>query len=46
MTPAAAAGTVRLGDLAVNRMAFGAMRVCGPDIWGPPPTKEYIRQRE
>jgi aryl-alcohol dehydrogenase-like predicted oxidoreductase len=36
MTPAAAAGTVRLGDLAVNRMAFGAMRVCGPDIWGPP----------
>jgi aryl-alcohol dehydrogenase-like predicted oxidoreductase len=36
MTPAAAAGTVRLGDLTVNRMAFGAMRVCGPDIWGPP----------
>jgi aryl-alcohol dehydrogenase-like predicted oxidoreductase len=36
MTPAAAAGTVRLGDLTVNRMALGAMRVCGPDIWGPP----------
>jgi hypothetical protein len=34
MTPAAAAGTVRLGDLTVNRMGFGAMRVCGPDIWG------------
>lgn len=34
--PAAAAGTVRLGDLRVNRMGFGAMRVCGPDIWGPP----------
>ena len=33
---AAAAGTVRLGDLTVNRMGFGAMRVCGPDIWGPP----------
>jgi aryl-alcohol dehydrogenase-like predicted oxidoreductase len=36
MTPASAAGTVRLGDLTVNRMALGAMRVCGPDIWGPP----------
>jgi len=36
MTPAAAAGTVRLGDLTVNRLGFGAMRVCGPDIWGPP----------
>jgi aryl-alcohol dehydrogenase-like predicted oxidoreductase len=33
---AAAAGAVRLGDLTVNRMGFGAMRVCGPDIWGPP----------
>jgi aryl-alcohol dehydrogenase-like predicted oxidoreductase len=31
-----AAGTVALGDLSVNRMAFGAMRVCGRDIWGPP----------
>jgi aryl-alcohol dehydrogenase-like predicted oxidoreductase len=36
VTPASVAGTVRLGDLTVNRMAFGAMRVCGPDIWGPP----------
>jgi aryl-alcohol dehydrogenase-like predicted oxidoreductase len=36
MTPASAAGTVRLGDLTVNRIALGAMRVCGPDIWGPP----------
>jgi aryl-alcohol dehydrogenase-like predicted oxidoreductase len=34
--PAAAAGTLRLGDLTVNRMAFGAMRVAGPDIWGDP----------
>ncbi len=36
LTPAAAAGTVRLGDLTVNRIGFGAMRVCGPDVWGPP----------
>jgi aryl-alcohol dehydrogenase-like predicted oxidoreductase len=27
---------VRLGDLEVNRLGFGAMRVCGPQIWGPP----------
>jgi len=34
-TKPAAAGTIRLGDLTVNRMAFGAMRVVGlPDIWG------------
>lgn len=31
-----AAGTVALGDLRVNRLGFGAMRVCGRDIWGPP----------
>jgi pyridoxine 4-dehydrogenase len=25
------------GDLAVRRLGFGAMRVTGPGIWGPPP---------
>jgi aryl-alcohol dehydrogenase-like predicted oxidoreductase len=34
--PGAAAGTVKLGDLTVNRMGFGAMRLCGPSVWGPP----------
>jgi pyridoxine 4-dehydrogenase len=35
--PAAAAGTITLGgDLTVNRMGFGAMRLTGPGIWGPP----------
>lgn len=35
--PAAAAGTLTLGDeLVVNRMGFGAMRLTGPGIWGPP----------
>jgi len=34
--PAAAAGTVTLGDMTVNRMGFGAMRVTGRGIWGPP----------
>lgn len=35
--PAAAAGTITLGDdLSVNRMGFGAMRLTGKGIWGPP----------
>jgi len=34
--PAAAAGTISVGDLSVNRMGFGAMRITGPGIWGPP----------
>jgi aryl-alcohol dehydrogenase-like predicted oxidoreductase len=33
---AAAVGTIEIADLTVHRMGFGAMRVCGPDIWGPP----------
>lgn len=28
--------TIQIGDLTVNRLGFGAMRVCGPQIWGPP----------
>ena len=28
--------TIRLADLTVNRLGFGAMRICGPNIWGPP----------
>ena len=27
---------IRIGDLTVNRLGFGAMRVCGPQVWGPP----------
>jgi len=35
--PAAAAGTLKIGgDLSVNRMGFGAMRLTGPGIWGEP----------
>jgi pyridoxine 4-dehydrogenase len=34
---ASLAGTVRVGgDLTINRMGFGAMRITGPDIWGEP----------
>ena len=34
---AASAGTIALGDeLTVNRLGFGAMRLTGDGIWGPP----------
>ena len=33
---AAKAGLVTLGDLTVNRLGFGAMRLCGPQVWGKP----------
>jgi len=37
---AAAAGTFTIGqDLTVNRLGFGAMRITGPGIWGPPAHK-------
>jgi aryl-alcohol dehydrogenase-like predicted oxidoreductase len=37
---AAAAGTFAIGgDLTVNRLAFGSMRITGPGIWGPPADK-------
>jgi pyridoxine 4-dehydrogenase len=39
--PAAQAGTVTLGgELTVNRMGFGAMRITGMGIWGPPADRE------
>lgn len=44
LKPAAAAGTLKLGDLTVNRMAFGAMRVAGPDIWGEPRDRAAARK--
>jgi aryl-alcohol dehydrogenase-like predicted oxidoreductase len=33
---AGAAGQIALGDLHVSRLGFGAMRLCGRDVWGPP----------
>jgi pyridoxine 4-dehydrogenase len=36
--PAAAAGRITIGgDLTVNRLGFGAMRITGAGIWGDPP---------
>ena len=38
---AAAAGQLTIGgDLTVNRMGYGAMRITGPGIWGPPADKQ------
>src|ERR1700734_946124 len=35
--PAAQSGTVTIGgDLTVNRLGYGAMRITGKGIWGPP----------
>jgi aryl-alcohol dehydrogenase-like predicted oxidoreductase len=43
--PAAAAGTILLGaELRVHRMGFGAMRLTGSGIWGPPANpREAVR---
>ena len=31
--------TIRIGDLTVNRLGYGAMRVLGPNVWGEPPDR-------
>jgi pyridoxine 4-dehydrogenase len=33
---ASAAGKFKIGAISVNRLGFGAMRITGPGIWGPP----------
>jgi aryl-alcohol dehydrogenase-like predicted oxidoreductase len=38
---AAASGTLTIaGELTVKRLGFGAMRVTGPGVWGPPADRE------
>lgn len=32
--------TIRIGDRTVRRLSFGAMRLAGADIWGPPADRE------
>ncbi|HEV7713793.1 MAG TPA: aldo/keto reductase [Asanoa sp.] len=40
MPNASSAGTIDVGgDLTVNRFGYGAMRITGPGIWGPPADK-------
>ncbi len=39
--PALASGTITLGgDLTVNRLGYGAMRITGDGIWGPPKNRD------
>ncbi len=41
---AAAAGTIDIGgDLTVNRLGYGAMRITGPGIWGEPADREQAK---
>jgi len=43
---AAAAGKIDVGgDLTVNRLGFGAMRITGPGIWGDPPDRDWLLTR-
>jgi pyridoxine 4-dehydrogenase len=42
---AAAAGAIDVGgDLTVNRLGFGAMRITGPGIWGEPPERNRAKE--
>ena len=42
--PAQASGTIDIGgDLTVNRMGFGAMRITGAGIWGDPPDRDAAK---
>jgi aryl-alcohol dehydrogenase-like predicted oxidoreductase len=41
---ASAAGTITLGDMIVNRMGYGAMRLTGRGIWGEPRDHEEARR--
>ena len=42
---AKASGTVTLGgDLTVNRLGFGAMRITGEGIWGEPKDPENAKR--
>jgi pyridoxine 4-dehydrogenase len=42
---AASAGTITIGgDLTVNRMGFGAMRITGQGVWGDPADREQAQE--
>ena len=36
-------GTLRVGDLVVHRLGFGAMRITGRGVWGEPPDREEAK---
>lgn len=38
------AGTIALGDMTVNRLGFGAMRLCGDSAWGRPRDRDHVNR--
>ncbi len=40
---AEASGTLELGDLTVNRLGFGAMRITGEGVWGEPDDRDEAK---
>src|SRR5712671_629736 len=37
---ASASGQFTIGDITINRLGYGAMRITGDGIWGPPPDRQ------
>src|SRR5262245_573008 len=37
---ARAAGQIRVGDITINRLGYGGMRITGPGIWGAPSDRD------
>ena len=37
---ASASGTFSIGDFTINRLGFGAMRITGKGVWGPPADRD------
>ena len=42
--PARHAGNLRIGDLVVCRLGYGAMRITGDGAWGPPRDRENAKK--
>jgi aryl-alcohol dehydrogenase-like predicted oxidoreductase len=36
------AGTFEIGDIRVNRLGYGAMRIAGPGVWGEPKNRNEV----
>ena len=41
---AALAGAIKIGDLAVNRLGYGAMWLCGDTVWGRPRNRAHANR--
>lgn len=43
MSGAASSGSLSIGgDIEVHRLGFGAMRIVGPGVWGPPQDRDVV----